>query len=199
MILKSEHARQVGIASMILIAFVVGMNIGATKVDRWIEQNINNIQTQAQAHAPPDTLIETCFTPQQKCLPRVFHAIEKAQTTIYVRMFAFTSKEVADALIRAHQGGVRVVVLCDRGQARQVPSQVQRLKVQGISVNTETVRGYAHNKVMIIDGRIVLTGSYNYTAGAEQRNAENLLIIQDRGVVGRYLKDFQQAMRLKRE
>lgn len=154
MSLKSERVRQVGIASMILIAFVVGMNIGATKLDRWIEQNINNIQT--QAHASHDTLIETCFTPQQKCLPRVAHAIEKAQTTIYVRMFAFTSKEVADALIRAHQRGVRVVVLCDRGQARQVLSQMQRLKEHGISVNTEIVRGYAHNKVMIIDGRLVL-------------------------------------------
>lgn len=66
-------------------------------------------------------------------------------------------------------------------------------------MNTETIRGYAHNKVMIIDGRIVLTGSYNYTAGAEHRNAGNLLIIQDRGVVDRYLKDFQQAMRLKRD
>jgi phosphatidylserine/phosphatidylglycerophosphate/cardiolipin synthase-like enzyme len=76
---------------------------------------------------------------------------------------------------------------------------MQRLKEPGISVNTENVRGYAHNKVMIIDGRIVLTGSYNYTAGAEHRNAENLLIIKDRGVVALSLKDFQQAMRLKRE
>jgi len=194
MSLKSERARQVGTASIILIALVVGINIGSKKLDRWMEQNI-----QTQTHAQHDTLIETCFTPQQKCLPRVVRAIEKAQTTIYVRMFAFTSKEVADALIRAHQRGVRVVVLCDRGQARQVASQTQRLKEQGILVNTETVRGYAHNKVMIIDGRIVLTGSYNYTAGAEHRNAENLLIIQDLGVVDRYLKDFQQALRLKQE
>lgn len=58
MSLKSERTRQVGMASMVLMALVVGMNIGATKLDRWIEQNIKNIQT--QAHAP---LIETCFTP----------------------------------------------------------------------------------------------------------------------------------------
>lgn len=52
---------------------------------------------------------------------------------------------------------------------------------------------------MIIDHRMVITGSYNYTTGAEHRNAENLIIIHDRSVVDRYLKDFQQALRSSQE
>jgi phosphatidylserine/phosphatidylglycerophosphate/cardiolipin synthase-like enzyme len=179
-----------------IIAFVVGMNIGSTKIDLWIEHVLKETSKTNVFHSKAS--IETCFTPQQKCMSRVIHYIKMAQKSIYLRMFALTSKEVADALIRAHQRRIKIVVLCDRGQAKQASSHMKRLKEQGIVVHRETVRGYAHNKVIIIDRRMVLTGSYNYTAGAEHRNAENLLIIHDPSVVDLYLKDFQQALRTSR-
>ena len=49
----------------------------------------------------------------------------------------------------------------------------------------------AHNKVMVIDGETVITGSFNFTTAAEQRNAENLLVIHDRALAARYTENWQ--------
>lgn len=187
---RSDNIREI---SLLVIALVVGINIGSKEIDSWMGQSHQSIEPTLNVS------IETCFTPHQKCMPKIIQQIGGAKESIYVRMYAFTSKEVAEALIRAHQRGVKVIVLCDKGQAQHKHTQEKRLKGQGIEVQYETTKGYAHNKVMIIDRRIVLTGSYNYTAGAENRNAENLLIIQDPQVVERYFLDFQRAYAVQRE
>lgn len=190
---RTHHTGHIREISLMVIALVVGINLGSKEIDSWLGH------PQQQAESDFKISIETCFTPHQKCMPKIIQHIGAARESIFMRMYAFTSKEVADALIRAHQRGVQVVVLCDKGQAKQQHSQEKRLKGQGIPVVYESVKGYAHNKVMIIDRRLVLTGSYNYTAGAEHRNAENLLIIQDSNVVERYLQDFQRAYTVQSE
>ena len=53
----------------------------------------------------------------------------------------------------------------------------------------------AHNKVMIIDGEIVITGSFNFTKAAEVNNAENLLVIHDKKLAERYIKNWQEHER----
>jgi phosphatidylserine/phosphatidylglycerophosphate/cardiolipin synthase-like enzyme len=49
-----------------------------------------------------------------------------------------------------------------------------------------------HHKVLIIDGRTVVTGSYNFTANAERRNDENVLVIHNPQIAAQFLEEFHR-------
>jgi phospholipase D len=134
-----------------------------------------------------------CFTPDEKCCPKIVNCIDEAKQTIHVRAYAFTSKDIANALVQAHRRGVVVLVLVDKQQMKSTHSQVSVLVDAGINVRREKCKGLAHNKVIIIDHSILVTGSYNFTKGAESRNAENLLILKQRILAQKYLKDWYVA------
>jgi len=94
-----------------------------------------------------------------------------------------TSRTIAASLIRAYRRGVDVRVLADqRPHTESTGSQLDRLAQAGIPVWLETRYRSAHNKIMLIDVQtlrsVVITGSYNYSRGAQSMNAENLLLIR---------------------
>ena len=123
--------------------------------------------------------IEVRFSPGGNCTRFVVENIARAQKTILVQAYCFTSRDIAEALIEAHQRGVNVKMLVDRSQVANKHNQVRHVMEKGISVAVDKVPGIAHNKVMIIDDNFVLTGSFNWSQAAETRNAENLLLIKD--------------------
>ena len=149
--------------------------------------------TAQQAVVPKNQRPIVCFTPEEKCYPKIVQYIDAAQHTIYMRAYAFTSLEIATALISAHQRGVSVLVLADKGQMKGAYSLVNMLIDAGITVKREKCKGLAHNKVILIDNTILITGSYNFTKGAESRNAENLLILKQRTLLKKYLHDWKIA------
>lgn len=123
-----------------------------------------------------------CFTPGQDCEGLVVTLIDGARDTILLQAYGFTSAPIAKALIRAHARGLRVSVLIDK-EARQDPhSQAPQLIAAGLPVLVDDRPAIAHNKVLIIDASaaapLVVTGSFNWTRGAQDRNAENLLVIE---------------------
>lgn len=152
------------------------------------------------AAAPvPAAEIQACFTPPVagSCDPltTVLRMIDGARTTIRVQIYALTLQEVVNALIRARQRGVDVRVIVDRGQLHQDRNdsfRVAALASAGVPVLVDSVPGLMHNKVMIIDGEAVLTGSFNYTWGAEHWNAENLLVLHDPALAAEYLRNWNQ-------
>lgn len=126
-----------------------------------------------------NAVIQVRFSPGGHCTQFIKETIAKAQNTILAQAYAFTSLPIADALIKAHQRGVVVRILVDRSQLDSKYTQIRHVAEQGIFVAVDRVPGIAHNKVMIIDDRYVLTGSFNWTKAAETINAENLLLIND--------------------
>ena len=62
----------------------------------------------------------------------------------------------------------------------------------GIPVKIDAVHAIAHNKIVIIDGEAVITGSFNFTGAAEENNAENLLVIHDRKLAERYTRNWKE-------
>jgi phospholipase D len=124
-------------------------------------------------------VIQVRFSPGGHCTQLIKETIAKAQKTILVQAYTFTSLPIADALIKAHQKGVVVRILVDRSQLASKYTQVRYVAEQGIFVAVDSVPGIAHNKVMIIDDHFVLTGSFNWTKAAETSNSENLLLIKD--------------------
>jgi len=96
-----------------------------------------------------------------------------------VAMFSFTSRPLARALVRAAQRGVRVRVVQDDGQAKSKYSKYRFLVNKGIPVKLDNRSAYMHHKFAVIDHKMVITGSYNWTASAKKRNDENLVVLRD--------------------
>jgi phospholipase D len=138
--------------------------------------------------------VEPCFTPYQKCAPKIIEHLEKAQKSIYVRAYSFTSKPILEALIKARKRNVEVFVLIDKSQAKSKYAVEKNLQAHNIFVKQEDAKGLAHNKVIVIDESLVITGSYNFSNAAETRNKENVLFVFDPKVAVQYLEDWKRAL-----
>jgi phospholipase D len=135
-----------------------------------------------------DFLIENYFCPEDKCRDHVIEEISRAKNSIYFMIFAFTDEKVADAILYSNVSDIKGVM--DKMQASQRYSQFQRMKEFGINVKVENSTGLLHHKVFIIDNSTVITGSYNPTWAADNKNDENILIIHDRKIAEEYLEEF---------
>jgi len=130
--------------------------------------------------------IEAAFTPDHSPESAIIQKLQQAKREILVMAYSFTSKPIASALIDAHQRGVKVFVLADKSQISAKNSQTNVLKEHGIPVLYDVKPAIAHNKVILIDERVAITGSYNFTHAAEHRNTENLLFIQSQSLAKQY-------------
>jgi len=131
------------------------------------------------------------FSPKGGCTEAVVEELGKARETVLVQAYSFTSAPIAKALVEAHQRGVRVEVLLDKSQRTERYSSATFLIHAGISTFIDARHAIAHNKVMVIDGQTVLTGSFNFTKAAEERNAENLLVLRGRELASKYTANWR--------
>ncbi|MDD4616306.1 MAG: phospholipase D family protein [Alphaproteobacteria bacterium] len=131
----------------------------------------------AQSVALPAS-VEIAFSPGGGSTDLVIKAIETAKSSVLVAAYSFTSKPIARALISARKNGVNVAVVVDHGQLEKSShSVIDTLAAGEIPVRADTVHALQHDKYMVIDGKTVETGSFNYTAAAEARNSENVIVL----------------------
>lgn len=114
-----------------------------------------------------------------------------AKAHVLVQAYSFTSQPIARALAAAARRGVKVEVILDKSQRQEHHTAAPLLVQAGVPVEIDAAHAIAHNKVMVIDGETVLTGSFNFTTSAEERNAENLLVIRDAALAARYAKNWE--------
>ena len=126
---------------------------------------------------------EVCFSPPGGCTQLIIDTLAGARSTILVQAYSFTSEPIAQALVAAHRRGVQIEVVLDKSQRTEDDARIRPLVDAGILVRIDAAHAIAHNKVMILDGATVITGSFNFTRAAEERNAENLLVIRDPALV----------------
>ena len=93
-------------------------------------------------------------------------------------------------MVEARRRGVNVRVIIDDKESREEFSLAESLHDAKIPVLTDALHNIAHNKVMILDDAVVITGSFNFTHQAEHGNAENLLVIRDRAIAGQYKENW---------
>ncbi len=122
--------------------------------------------------------IKVYFSPKGGCADAIVNEINAATKTIRVQAYSYTSEEIVNALMKAHQRGVDVEVIVDKSQKNGLGSKVSVTTNAGIPIYIDSKHAIAHNKIMIIDDSVIITGSFNFTKGAEEKNAENLLIIK---------------------
>jgi len=136
---------------------------------------------------------EGYFSPRGGIRDRLLRAIRESQATIDLALFDFTSRELARALLAARGRGITIRIVTDSRQAQGRRSEIPRLIGEGIPVRLTRGQGQGlmHHKFAIFDGRLLVTGSYNWTDSAECCNREDALLLDDPRVIGRYQSHFE--------
>jgi len=146
----------------------------------------------AQTNTPD---IKVYFSPHGGCTEAVVRAVKGAQKQVLVEAYSFTSEPIAMALIEAEKRGVDVEVILDKSQEQARGTEADLISERGIPTYIDSAYRIDHDKVMIIDGTKVVTGSFNFTKSAEDFNAENLLVISnDRPLADQYAVTWKQHL-----
>jgi phosphatidylserine/phosphatidylglycerophosphate/cardiolipin synthase-like enzyme len=146
---------------------------------------------QAFANLPAPAQVAVCFVPAETCVSSIVDAINAARSTIRVQAYGFTSAPILKALVDAKKRGVDVAVILDKVNQRKSYTGATFVSNAGIPVWIDSRPAIAHNKIIIIDGHLVIGGSYNYSQSAEQRNAENVTFIDSIGIAAQFTANWE--------
>lgn len=138
--------------------------------------------------------IETYFSPDDGVAARIVELLQGAQESIYFMAYSFTSDDIAQTMRDRADDGVFVSGVMDDSQVKSNQGTEFDLFAQsGLDVRRDGNPGLMHHKVIIIDRSIVIFGSYNFTASAEDRNDENLVIFFSPEIAELYLAEFERV------
>ena len=139
------------------------------------------------------TQVEVYFSPQDGVAKHVLQRIAAAKKSIHFMTFSYTADSTAEAMMARLKAGVTVRGVFETQNARGTGSDFNRLKQGGVDVLQDGNCYILHHKVIIIDARTVITGSYNFTSSAERDNDENLVIVDDPVLARAYLDEFERV------
>lgn len=137
-----------------------------------------------------NTPTQVFFSPKGGCTEAIIYEIDRAKTEILVQAYSFTSQPIAKALLSAHKRGIKVQAILDKSQRSERYTSASFLANTGIPTYIDASHAIAHNKLIVIDRETVITGSFNFTKAAEERNAENLLIIKSKDLAKPYIDNW---------
>jgi phospholipase D len=131
---------------------------------------------------------DICFTPGDNCANKIIRAITQTKKEILVQAYSFSDASIAKALVLARARGVDVRIILDKSQLKARYGLIPYFISNNINPIIDNEVAIAHNKIIILDRHTVITGSYNYTGAAKNKNAENVVIIDDLKVAEKYVK-----------
>ncbi len=174
-----------------LLALLLGLWLG------------KHFTTPTIVHLGSSAAMQVYFSPNGGATHALTDVIDHATKSVLVEAYSFTSRPLIRALVRAHQRGLNVEIILDKshllkknyhtGRYTRHPSPaLKAFYTAGIPTYIDARYLIAHNKVMLIDGHIICTGSFNYSYAAAKFNAENMLIIHNvPGIFSQYQANFE--------
>jgi phosphatidylserine/phosphatidylglycerophosphate/cardiolipin synthase-like enzyme len=142
---------------------------------------------------PLNTTAQVYFSPDGGATAAIVKTISNARSEILVQAYSFTSAPIAKALIDAHKRGVQVEIILDKSNTRKKKYSAADFTAHaGIATYIDEQHAIAHNKIMVIDRETVITGSFNFTKAAEEKNAENLLVIKSGDLAKVYIDNWNR-------
>ncbi len=132
------------------------------------------------------------FSPGEECLDAIVGAFDRARRTADVCVFTITDDRITRAMLAAHRRGVKLRVVSDDDKSGDQGSDIAALRRAGVPVRLDRTEAHMHHKFALFDGERLLTGSYNWTRGAANFNAENVLVTGDRALVTAFTEEFEK-------
>jgi phosphatidylserine/phosphatidylglycerophosphate/cardiolipin synthase-like enzyme len=171
------------IVSVLLFQVLATLKGGDTLSTASADTNTSNNPIQAE-------VLGVYFTPPTGAAQAIVKTIDASRSEVLVQAYGFTHNAIAQAIVRAHQRGVKVSVLLDQKSDHTNRYVVDLLNNAQVTMRQDGKHAIAHNKVMVIDESVVITGSFNFTNSAETRNAENFLILKSSTLANRYKEEW---------
>jgi phosphatidylserine/phosphatidylglycerophosphate/cardiolipin synthase-like enzyme len=141
--------------------------------------------------------VEVYFSPDDGTMLRILDLLGEARKSVYFMAYSFTDNDLARTMIALQDSGVQVAGVMDEAQAlSNTGGEFQNLLANGVDVRLDGNPKSMHHKVIIIDGEIVVTGSYNFSRSARTRNDENTLILHSQEIAEIYLEEFGRVWQL---
>ena len=141
--------------------------------------------------------VEVYFSPDDGTMLRILDLLGEARKSVYFMAYSFTDNDLAQTMIALQDSGVQVAGVMDEAQAlSNTGGEFQNLLANGVDVRLDGNPKSMHHKVIIIDGEIVVTGSYNFSRSARTRNDENTLILHSQEIAEIYLEEFGRVRQL---
>lgn len=105
-------------------------------------------------------------------------------------VFTITYNKIVDVILREFRDGVKVRIISDNDKAHDKGSDIYRLAQAGIPIKTDLTEAHMHHKFAVIDGKLVMNGSFNWTMSAQSRNFENVVISNDTEMAKEFQRHF---------
>ena len=117
--------------------------------------------------------------------------LREAKTSIDICVFTITDDRVTDCIVDAHARGVQVRVISDNDKAHDPGSDLHRMRRADLQVAFDRTPDHMHHKFAVFDNRLLVSGSYNWTRSASDRNEENIIVTSDERLVQKFARRFE--------
>ena len=132
------------------------------------------------------------FSPGDDCVNHIIELIESAISELAICVFTISDDRITRAIVEAMKNGIAVRIISDNFKMEDTGSDIEDLSRAGIPVKLDTTENHMHHKFCIVDKKIVLTGSYNWTRSAALYNQENVISTDDEFVVEKFVSEFEK-------
>jgi phosphatidylserine/phosphatidylglycerophosphate/cardiolipin synthase-like enzyme len=140
------------------------------------------------------TQVDTYFSPDDHVLTAVYDLLSGANESIYFLAYSFTSNELGDIIRQKADTGLEVKGVMDEEQiASNTGTEFDPFRQAGVDVLIDGNDGLMHHKVFIVDEKIVVLGSYNFSKSAEERNDENIIIVYNEKIAEFFMQEFERV------
>jgi cardiolipin hydrolase len=160
-----------------------------TFVVQWIKEATSALMRSPEAS-------DAYFSPGEACRNIIISQIQSAANRLQICVFTISDDAITDAIITTHKKGIEIKIITDNDKSLDEGSDIETLFKNGIPIRMDRTPNHMHHKFMVVDGRAVITGSYNWTRSAARFNHENILFTKEAGVVKSFLKEFDQLWRV---
>jgi len=145
------------------------------------------------------TQVENYFSTHDRPAGHVVEALKLARKSIHFMAFSFTHQGIEQAMLERAGAGVEVTGVFEKTQTAAGHSAYFKMHDARLPVYLDGNPRNMHHKVIVIDGEIVVVGSFNFSDSADKSNDENLLIIYNRAVAAKFEEEFQKVLKQARD
>ncbi|KAF9345427.1 hypothetical protein BGX26_003133 [Mortierella sp. AD094] len=193
-----SHVRQHGSSPSLAQLFESARDSASSEQDKdvinWLESAVSAKLSQEDHHAAEgEVFVSPIFFPSEESFHHVITTLNNAKKSLDICVYTITDDQLANAVIRAHERGVRVRIISDDEKAEDLGSDAKRLaNHEEIPVRVDGSPSFMHHKYAIVDDALVMSGSYNWTKGARFQNREDLTLTNSVKAVQSFKREFEK-------
>lgn len=155
----------------------------------WLEKLSKTIDNFRQSET--SSIAEAHFSPGEDCRRQLLDLLVSARESIDISVFTISDDRLAEAILTAYKRGINVRLITDNDKAQDQGSDIYYLIDNGLPVRTDSSENHMHHKFAVIDKRVLVNGSFNWTRSATDYNQENILVTDEPKLISAYLAEFE--------